>query len=753
MMRSKLSLPCKTLVGFLLFMLVLPATAQTLKKPVPAPNQNNGGNQPWDQACASPGFNNYWVKFVWDPPLVENDNVFILELSDASGDFSDPVELARDGSKNTTFEFFFEFTLPEQTAGENYRFRVRSTNPAKTSVVSDPYPMYYMDMNNGLTIRERGTANFGDGRAQICDGNSLTLEVYNFSNADAYSYTWYRSGTPLAESGPEITVSQGGMYNVEINYGSCTGSGNTLSNMIDVTVGSTQGIAINPPAKTTLCAGETQVLEANISGMGYTYTWFKDGEVVRGPEVDAHTLLVDADIPGFDGTYQVEIQDPSICTERSAGISMQSAGEFDLSLDHGNRMLQLPGRSTTLSVSTNATTPAYQWFKNGTAISGATMAVLELTELSDAGTYKVRVTETGGSCTYSKDSEAIAVVVPERFDIAIGHQEDYMACALSFTSLRMARIEAVDADANRVDVTDLLGDAFTYQWNKDGAPVDGATSSMISLSSETENGNYTLTATISDYNSTSEALEVRLNSGEVLEITANSLVSCGPSNPITLGAERNLEGIAHTWYRGDDPIEAQGASIEVTEPGDYLLVIEQEGCPLISNMLEVRTLDPELIQLDADGPIVFPEGSSKTINASGADSYRWFNSQNTELSNLSSLTLTEEGSYLLVARIGDCEVSRTFKVEYLDTFRVPNVISVNGDGINDQWILPNSYANQAGVRVIIYNSRGEEVFNQEAYRNNWPQSSQRFEKQNMVFYFKIQKAGEILKQGTITVIR
>ena len=140
--------------SILLFFSCLMATAQTLKKPEAAPNQTPpAGSSPWVQACASASFNDYWVNFNWSPPLVNSNNEFILELSDADGNFTDPVELAREGDKNTVFDFYFQFQVPPETRGENYRFRVRSTSPALTSPVSDPHPMYYLAVNSGLNIR------------------------------------------------------------------------------------------------------------------------------------------------------------------------------------------------------------------------------------------------------------------------------------------------------------------------------------------------------------------------------------------------------------------------------------------------------------------------------------------------------------------------------------------------------------------------------------------------------------------------
>ncbi|MGB5387936.1 MAG: immunoglobulin domain-containing protein, partial [Eudoraea sp.] len=529
-MRAKLSFKIKYFFLTILLLGCMQLSAQVLNAPVAAPNQTPPpGSSPWDKACASGSFNDYWVNFTWSPPLVNGDNEFILELSDASGSFASPVELARDATKNTNFDFFIQFALPTDTRGEGYKMRVRSTSPAVIGTASVAYPMYYIDVNSGLTIRQQGNADFGDGTAEVCNGNSITLEVYNLPNANTYQYNWYRSGSPLAEKSQSITVSQAGMYNVEIDYGACSGSGNTLSNIIDVTTGASLGIAINPPAKTDLCAGETENLEANINNPSLTYTWFKDGTAI--PSSDNYIFTVDASVPGFEGDYQVEIFGPGACVERSSAVTITNAGNFTVTRDNPANVVVLPGQNETLSVTTSASSPTYQWYKDGSPIAGATSNNISVSE-TETGSYFARVSLSGGPCSSTSiDSETTTVVTPASFEVIIDYASTYAACTNNSIVLDVTTINAIDSGGGVTDVTASLISAFTYQWKKDGSPLSGETSASISLTDITENGSYEVDGNITTYNATSNSLTVQLLVNETLTINSTGLISCGPSEP------------------------------------------------------------------------------------------------------------------------------------------------------------------------------------------------------------------------------
>ena len=295
--------------------------------------------------------------------------------------------------------------------------------------------------------------------------------------------------------------------------------------------------------------------------------------------------------------------------------------------------------------------------------------------------------------------------------------------------------------------------AFTYQWQLDGANIAGATNLNISIADTSENGDYTVNAILAGYNETSNMLPVQLLTSETISISSNDTVFCGTSNPITLTTTTDLSVESFSWEKDGVSINTSDEGFIVPEPGEYALKISRAGCPITSNIITIESLNPDLITLDVEGDVIFPEGTSKTVTASGASTYQWFDQNNNLLNNSNQMTFTEEGTFILIANIDNCLVTRELTAVYLDVFNVPNVITPNGDGANDQWVLPNSYSYKSDVTVTIYNDKGVELVNQSNYANNWPQSSTTFAKQNMVFYYIIKNANEILKQGTITVIR
>ena len=738
-----------TAIIVLLGFLRLSAQAIVINAPEPADNPNLSGNSVWGYICAgNGGFNEYFVNITW-AGTANAGNQFILELSDPNGSFSSPTTLATITDKNTTNDFDVSFSIPDDTRGLGYKMRVRSTDPVKIGTVSPAYNMYYMDITSNLNISELGD---GVPPGSVCATGPITLRVDNIPNAETYQYIWYRSGTLLTgETGHTLNVTQSGMYNAYIDYGpNCTGSGNTDSNIVDVTIGGTgAGIAINPPSQTILCPTDSEILSIDQTDPSWSYQWYKNDVAIAG--AIGTTFTVNGGVVGFEGDYAVEISGTGICTERSVPITMSNPGSFTVTRDNPANIVVLPSQPQTLSVSTDAGSPTYKWFKNGVEIAGEISSTLNVTEV---GNYYAQITETGGSCgSSSKNSETTVVVTPASFEVILDYADNYTSCVSTSTVIQVETINAVASDGTKTDVTTNLINAFAYQWQKDGADIAGQTGNSISLASNLENGNYRLNANIDSYNATANVMSVQLLTGDTVTISSTGTVYCSSNDMVTLSSSLDLSTETYEWQLDGNAISSSDIDLNVSATGTYRLVLNRDGCQLISNEIVISPLDENLITLEPSGNLVIPEGTTRTISALGGTAYRWMDANNIEISSSDSASITEPGTYTLIASIDNCDIVKQFEVSILDTFKVPNVITVNGDGINDQWIIPNSYSNRTDVNVIIYNGQGEEVLNEFEYKNNWPQTSTAFTKQNMVFYYKIRNAKEVLKQGTITVIR
>ena len=727
--------------------------AQILNAPTPADNPNLPGNSAWTAACASDTFNEYFVNFTWSPPLVETGNEFVLELSDASGDFSEARELAREAGMNTTFDFNFQFELPTDVRGPGYRLRVRSTSPPLTSPESEAYPMYYIGYKDPILISQDGNGTIPSGGiVPVCTGNDVTLATHNVDDPGAYEYNWYRDGVLLSERSNSITTDQAGSYQVEIDYGAaCSGSANTLSNTIDVTITTPVGIALNTPAQTALCNGDSVLLEANVNDGDLLYTWYRDGVEVAAPLLGNSTYLVSTADSDFEGSYTVVVEGTTVCREESAAIAITATGSYDGSIEGAATRLVLPGVGLTLNSTTTADTPTYQWYRNNQPVTGETGASLNL---SDPGEYFVRITQTGGVCPPSSlDTNSITVESPVSYELEIVPSSSYAACQSNTVTLSLDAILGVDGSGGRTDYRTELESQMTWQWYLDGAPVSGATNTSIDLMDPSENGVYTLEGALASFLAPSNALAIQLATGVPPVITPDALSFCPDGGSIIISSDTDLTGLTYEWTLDGNSLPDTGNSLEVSAAGSYRLVLQRDGCTQPSNEVVLAEVDDSGLDVDAEDEILVREGSSRTVTATGADSYQWFDPNSTQISSTDSASFDTAGQYVLIATIGGCQFSRFFQVLLEDTFELPNTISPNGDGFNDVWVIPNTYSGRGSVRIDLMDRRGRIVYSTNNYQNNWPESSTTLPMGVSVYYYDISENGKTKKRGTLTVVR
>ena len=704
--------------------------AQDLKKPVLG----------FSDACASKGFNSFSAQFKWDPtPIVASNNEFILELSNANGSFSTPTTLATLTDKNTVFDFTIEFEMPETVRGENYKVRVRSTNPAKTSPSSDPFGAYYLTVQEPLVVN-----NFEE--ASVCEATTVYLEVDNYPNQEAYN--WYKDMALIpGENGPSIEVSEPGIYFAEIDYGSyCSTS--TASNLVEVYIENSLGVELIGAKKVSLCEDQTYTLTTDLADETMTYAWYKDGELlVRN---NSNTLEVKGNDPGFAGDYYVQIERPGGCNEKTSTVQIE-AGGFELSLESPNGTLVLPQQSIKLTANTTAVSPSFEWYRNGTLLANEISKELVV---SVAGDYYVKVTQSNG-CTASRTTNAISVTEPSAYTASI-NAANYSDCSNSSAVLNLDKIETTNSDGTPYVLPQSALTNAKYQWVYNQKNLAGETSESITIAKASLNGAYALKVSLEGGKEIiSNVFNVKLGLSETPVLSGTGTVTCENGNMIEITSSVKNSEYQYKWFRNNVELTETKPTFTTNLSGTYKMEVSAYGCSVASNEFVINDFDTSVVTLDASGTIAIPEGDSKVVTASGGDSYQWFNTKNELISNGPSVSLSEEGEYIVLVAVGDCQLSKTIKVTHVLSYVVPNVITPNGDGFNDLWIIPNSYAYQKDITINIYEQSGATIYSTNDYQNNWPESSSITYSGSRppIYYYRITKGKETLKQGTITVIK
>ncbi|MBC8152930.1 MAG: gliding motility-associated C-terminal domain-containing protein [Bacteroidetes bacterium] len=168
-----------------------------------------------------------------------------------------------------------------------------------------------------------------------------------------------------------------------------------------------------------------------------------------------------------------------------------------------------------------------------------------------------------------------------------------------------------------------------------------------------------------------------------------------------------LRDTANTQYRWQDGSTLPRFTARTT--GVYQVTATRGGCPF-SDTVRV-TVEPA-IKLPADTTLCRGEelvlDATNTLNA-----YAW-STGSTE----SKITVATEGTYSVRIPSGNCLIADTVRVAVLDCpGMVPNVFTPNGDGKNDIFFVEN--VQTTPWQLIVFNRWGREVYQSNAYANDW----------------------------------
>jgi len=165
-----------------------------------------------------------------------------------------------------------------------------------------------------------------------------------------------------------------------------------------------------------------------------------------------------------------------------------------------------------------------------------------------------------------------------------------------------------------------------------------------------------------------------------------------------------------------------------------------------------------VINISSDKGSTVSKGDIVHLTATGGTSYSWNNADGNiggQLTDILEARPMDNTTYsVTVTDAAGCQDSAMISVKVVEDFKVDamNILTPNGDGKNDKWIIQNidSYPNN---EVKIYDRAGRLVYTRRNYNNEWNGTMNGSPLAEGTYYYILTIEGGKTAKGYITIIR
>ena len=179
-------------------------------------------------------------------------------------------------------------------------------------------------------------------------------------------------------------------------------------------------------------------------------------------------------------------------------------------------------------------------------------------------------------------------------------------------------------------------------------------------------------------------------------------------------------GNTYDWKLNNVSTGITTPDITASQSGTYTLNEDNGVCNSTSQPVVLTVIQTPVANAGAD--MYLKEGDIGNLNGSGGAVYSWSPSTDLSSSTVSNPSFPATSTITYTLTVSDptntCSSTDQVTVFVVKPVEVPNVITVNGDGNNDDWEIKNieGYPN---CIIEIYNRWGNLVWKTQGYPKNW----------------------------------